>query len=49
MKLIKCWAELESTIEVDDDATDEEIEQAVYDYLSDQFSWGFHEVDEKRK
>lgn len=34
-------------IELDDDLTEEEIEQAVYDYVSEFFDWGYIVVEKE--
>lgn len=34
-------------IELDDGLTEEEIEEAVYDYVSEFFDWGYKIVDEE--
>lgn len=33
-------------IELDDDLTEEEIEEAVYDYVSEFFDWGYKRVED---
>lgn len=35
-------------IELDDDLTEEEIEEAVYDYVSEFFDWGYRAIDEEK-
>lgn len=32
-------------IELDDDLTEEEIEEAVYDYVSEFFDWGYKKIE----
>ena len=34
-------------IELDDDLTEKEIEEAVYDYVSEFFDWGYTVVEEE--
>ncbi len=34
-------------IELDDDLTDDEIEEAVYDYISEYFEWSYKKLDEE--
>lgn len=34
-------------IELDDNLTDEEIEEAVYDYVSEFFDWGYKKIEEE--
>lgn len=33
-------------IELDDDLTEEEIEEVVYDYVSEFFDWGYKRVED---
>ena len=53
MRKIKLWVETgyvganyEEIIEVDDDATDEEIDEEARMFLFDNISYGYQEVDE---
>lgn len=48
MRRIKLWVETgyEEIIEVDDDATDEEIDEEARMFLFDNISYGWYEVDE---
>ena len=53
MRKIKLWvktgfvgADYEEIIEVDDDATDEEIDEEARMFLFDNISYGYQEVDE---
>ena len=53
MRKIKLWVETgyvganyEEIIEVDDDATDEEIDEEARRFLFDNISYGYQEVDE---
>lgn len=46
---VEVFAHLDLTkdvIEIEDDLTEEEIEEAVYDYVSEFFDWGYEIIDE---
>lgn len=47
---VEIFAHLDLTkdvLEFDDDMTEEEIEEAVYDYVSEFFDWGWKKVEEE--
>ena len=36
-------------IELDDNLTKEELEEAVYDYVSEFFDWGYKKIEEEEE